>query len=100
MKTHYLSFNAPIGAAPENQCGRFVYTGLHVTGGEDDPNADPKTAFPKTCNVRDLTMAEKALEFMVFDLSSCIAPDTSYVLAPDPDTVPPPPPLPPPPVLQ
>lgn len=74
IKTHYLSFNTPIGTPAEQQCGRFVYTGLHVTGGPDDPNSDPKTTFPTTCTVRDLVTAEKALEFMIFDLSSCVAP--------------------------
>jgi hypothetical protein len=70
-KTHYLSFNTPIGTPAEQQCGRFVYTGLHVAG---DGTADPKKTFPSTCTVRDLGTSEKALEFMIFDLSSCVAP--------------------------
>jgi hypothetical protein len=74
LRIHYLSFNTPIGTPEETQCGRFVYTGLHVTGGPDDPNKDIKSTFPSTCKVRDLVTAEKALEFMIFDLSSCVTP--------------------------
>ena len=73
LRTHYFSFNAPIANAPEQQCGRFVYTGLHVTT-SDTTKADSKTKFPSCCQIRDLLPQEKALEFMVFDLSSCVLP--------------------------
>jgi hypothetical protein len=72
MRTHYFSFNTPITAAVDQQCGRFVYTGLHVTTA-DSSKADSKTRFPSCCQVRDLITPEKALEFMVFDLSSCVS---------------------------
>ena len=83
LRTHYFSFNTPITSAPENQCGRFVYTGLHVTT-SDSSKADSKTKFPSCCQVRDLLPQEKAIEFMVFDLSSCVLP-------PDVQQQPPPP---------
>jgi hypothetical protein len=28
--THYLSFKTPVGAMPENQCGKVVYACMHV----------------------------------------------------------------------
>jgi hypothetical protein len=102
--THYLSFNAPVGAAAAAQCGRFVYTGLHVTDTASDPgdnnsNSTPVT-FPACCAAGDLTPQEKALEFMIFDLSSCISdqtlpPPIIPPTPPPPATVPPAPPSPP-----
>jgi hypothetical protein len=111
--THYLSFNAPVTAAASAQCGRFVYTGLHVTDTASDPgNNDPNgsgtlapTTFPACCAAGDLTPQEKALEFMILDLSSCISdqtlPPPIIPTSPPPAAPPPPPPPaspPPPPV--
>jgi hypothetical protein len=67
----YFSFNAPIGAAPDAVCGRLVHTGIHVSGVAMEKNG----AFPAECKVADLTPQEKAMEFMLFDLSSCVTPD-------------------------
>jgi hypothetical protein len=83
VRTHYFSFDTPIAAPPESQCGRFVYTGLHVTT-SNSAAADSTGTFPSCCQVRDLLPQEKALEFMVFDLSSCVLP-------PDVQQQPPPP---------
>jgi hypothetical protein len=78
---HYLTFNAPVGAPPAQQCGRFVFTGVHVaTAGTE---SDPKSAFP-SCRARDLGNQEKALEFMLFDLSSCLIPDNGVPTPPPP----------------
>jgi hypothetical protein len=98
--THYLSFNAPVGAAAANQCGRFVYTGLHVTDTASDPGNNTSTSspatFPACCATGALTPQEKALEFMIFDLSSCISdqtlPPPIIPTSPPPAAPPPPPP--------
>jgi hypothetical protein len=65
-----FSFNAPISAPPENQCGRAVYTDLHVTD-----QAGPSSI--NGCNVGPgfLNSQQKALEFFLFDLSACVMND-------------------------
>jgi hypothetical protein len=83
-----------------------------VVSGAD---ADTKNAtFPTGCKTtRDLSAPEKALEFMIFDLASCLIPDSSVPTPPPvggssappappnaggapPPPAPPPPPPPPP----
>ena len=79
---HYFTFNAPVGEPAAVQCGRFVFTGLHVSTAVV-ANPDPKDTFPSNCVTRDLSAPEKALEFMMFDLTSCLMPD-SAIPAPPP----------------
>jgi hypothetical protein len=70
----YLSFNTPLTVAETMKCGRVVYTDLHVSNASDmgTPEDSPGDPFPTHCAVRDLTPQEKAVVFMLFDLSSCI----------------------------
>jgi hypothetical protein len=72
----FLSYNAPIGAADDKVCGRAVFNDLHVSGQTDNRAADrPGQPFPGSCATGDLSSQEKALEFMLFDLSSCVRKD-------------------------
>ena len=85
--TQYFSVDTPIGGGA--QCGRVVYSDLHVSGGpgSDEPNVAPDYpdagvigtnrkggVVPAGCAAHPLTAQEKALEFMLFDLSSCLVP--------------------------
>ena len=62
--------NTPLTAAPEAQCGRLVHTGIHV--GVEALPGDKNGPFPSGCKSQALTAQEKALEFLLFDLSSCV----------------------------
>jgi hypothetical protein len=80
-QTEYFSFDTPFGTAAAEQCGRVVYSDLHVGaasgdyGGKPDEQNIPANAIvPSGCAVNDLSSQEKALEFMLFDLSGCITP--------------------------
>jgi hypothetical protein len=65
------SFNTPVGAAPDAVCGRVLYSAFHVAGANLDTH---NAVFPEECNTAPLTPQEKILEFMIFDLSSCLTP--------------------------
>jgi hypothetical protein len=67
----YMSFNAPLGAADDKICGRAVYTDLHVASVDNNTVANGM-GFPASCEVRDLSAQEKAVAFMLFDLSACV----------------------------
>lgn len=86
--THYLSFNVSsagqvvdrLDTSTANICGRFVYTGLHVAAASSGAHApDTRDPFPTQCQPGDLSSYEKAIEFMLLDLSSCLTTDQSTV---------------------
>jgi hypothetical protein len=74
-----LSFDTPPGGSA--QCGRVVYTDIHVGGGPNN-SADPNTDYPgfvsgvvpSGCASHALTAQEKVYEYMIFSLSSCLTP--------------------------
>jgi hypothetical protein len=65
---HY-TFDTPFGGTA---CGRVVYSDFHV---ENSGGANGAT-FPSECSMGGLTPQEKLLEFMLFDLTSCVTPPT------------------------
>ena len=79
----YFSYDT-MAQMGEGSCGRIVYSDLHIGGNSGDygegPNASGPPAngmTPGGCNANiPLSDQEKALEFMLFDLSSCVIPDT------------------------
>jgi hypothetical protein len=78
-QTEYFSFDTPFGVAPAEQCGRVVYSDLHVGAASGDyggytDNIPSNAVVPTGCGNGDLSPQEKALEFMLFDLSGCITP--------------------------
>jgi hypothetical protein len=75
----YFSFTTPVG---QPECGRMVFSDVHVTFGGGVLADDP---FPTRCSMSseaELTPQEKALEFMIFDLSSCIQKEDDEVSSP------------------
>ena len=73
----YFSFNTPLTVEESMQCGRVVFSNLHVSNASDmgTPGDNPGSAFPGHCAVRDLTPQERAVEFMLFDISACLQDD-------------------------
>jgi len=72
QSVQYLDATTPIGGGA---CGRVVLSDIHVSQGgssstEDD--SDPSLPYPDGCRTTELSPQEKALEFMIFDLSSCV----------------------------
>jgi len=96
-RAQYFSVDAPIGATAP--CGRVVYSDLHVSGGPGTPEPGVPPDYPgmtttggivpSGCALHPLTPQEEALEFMLFDLSSCLVPVGQPPFpAPVPATVP------------
>jgi hypothetical protein len=72
---HY-TFNTPVGVTADKQCGRVVFSDFHV---ENTSNANGKH-FPAECGTAaPMTPQEKLLEFMLFDLASCVTPDSAPI---------------------
>jgi hypothetical protein len=80
LQSQYFSFNTPIptAAVPKPvQCGQMVFTDLHVSGAGASATTDASAdnlPFPSGCKSPGLTPQEKALIFMLFDLTNCLMP--------------------------
>lgn len=77
---HYFAFNTPVGAEEADQCGRVVYSDLHISGGG---GSTPNQPFPTSCGTNPLSGQELALIYMFFDLSGCIAPECEPITCQD-----------------
>ena len=78
----HLTFNTPLDAPPDDMgapqyCGRVVFSDFHVTADTLKMGAPSSGwSFPSDCDTSKLIDQEKALIFMLFDLSSCVQSDT------------------------
>jgi hypothetical protein len=64
---HY-TFNTPLGVPAAMQCGRALYSDFHVASSSTFGGNN----FPTECDNSPMSAQEKVLEFMMFDLSSCV----------------------------
>ena len=65
----YLSINTPTNLPPDQRCGRAVGSDMHVGNG----------------SLTTMTEQEAALEFMFFDLASCVIDDGKVPVPPPPN---------------
>jgi hypothetical protein len=91
LSVQHMTINTPvlIPPDPDRVCGRVIYSDFHVANATNGP-----LTFPAECPTNEMTAQEKILEFMLFDLWSCVRGDPPPPLPPPPQ--PPPPPFPPP----
>jgi len=73
------------GTEGPTYCGKAVFTDLHTSG---SPSGD----VPGSCSGGALTAQQKALEYLLFDLAACVAPENMPMPTPPPNPPPPPPP--------
>jgi hypothetical protein len=72
-----LQFTTPVDVAPEQRCGKVVFSDMHVSSGSTSSSA---VAYPGGCAVdanhqlAPLSPQEKALAFIFFDIAACIGP--------------------------
>ena len=76
MHPRYLSFNVPVDAPATQQCGRAVYSDVHLSGVSNDGTFPTECNYPKIDAPPGHLKNEQALEFLFFDLSSCVQNDT------------------------
>jgi hypothetical protein len=80
--SYYFSINTPVGTDATKQCGRAIFSDVHVSGGGGSGGNDAVPVggvFPSYCiadaDQSDHAPNELALEFLFFDLSSCVQDD-------------------------
>ena len=71
--TLYLSFNTPTTQPVQNQCGRAVFSDVHVAGTSSGFCQNPSPSYQPNLD---------ALEFLFFDLSSCVQNDSQPPVPP------------------
>ena len=64
----HVTFDAPWGFPPAEQCGRVLWSGFHVTADVNTGNA----TFPAECANPEFSAQEKVLAYMMFDMTSCV----------------------------
>jgi hypothetical protein len=73
----HFTFDMPIAtpdAGSPTQCGHGIYSDFHV----NSANLSTGTPFPRECNSTALDSQERIIEYMIWDLASCVpGPPTS-----------------------
>ena len=80
---YYLSFNTPISTSTTAQCGRAIFSDVHL---DDAPSGQFPSYCPSDPNSSDHAPNELALEFLFFDLASCVQNDTVSPPPPPPSS--------------
>jgi len=82
QSTQDFTFDTPFGVPAAMQCGRVAFSDMHVSGASNDPQPGSDQNVPQGCAVADLSPQEKALEFIFFDLASCVTPNNMPQMPP------------------
>jgi hypothetical protein len=73
----HFTFDKPIATADAgspSQCGHGIYSDFHVVSANQSNN----TTFPNECDSNAMTSQERIIEYMIWDLASCVpGPPTS-----------------------
>jgi hypothetical protein len=64
-----LEFSTPNDLPKEQRCGKVVFSDMHVSS---NSSSKASTPFPDGCSAAPLTPQEKALAFILFDISTCV----------------------------
>jgi hypothetical protein len=75
-----FTFNTPVGQA--SQCGRVIYSTFHVTVVNNSSDSTMGTTFPAECTTSPMSAQEKALEYLIWDLASCVPPPPTTMCTP------------------
>ena len=68
QQTLQFDFYTPVGSPMAQQCGRVIFSDFHVI----DQMLMTSMTFPGECPMTPMTSQEKALEFMLYNLASCV----------------------------
>jgi hypothetical protein len=73
MAALHVTFDTPWAYPADQQCGRVLWSGFHVTTSAVTNGSTNGLTFPTECN-STFSAQEKVLAYMLFDMTSCITP--------------------------
>jgi hypothetical protein len=85
----YISWNTPVANPVAMQCGKAVFSDVHLSGTSNNATFPAECSNPMIDTPPGHAVNEKALLFLFFDLSSCVQ-KTNSKPPPPPPTQPPP----------
>jgi hypothetical protein len=78
----YVSFNAPVGKAAGAQCGRAAFSDVHLAGVSNDAQFPAECSNPGIDVPAGHALNQNTLEFLFFDLFSCVQDDGAAAVHP------------------